>query len=252
MKVAIVVLTVLIVGSNTENFLQNTLDSIIATTQAQALLNSLLNEINPITIATIQNITQQAQNATQTFQTSLVSAVTDAQGQLNASAATELAAEVAQSIADLTTNTTAFLTQNSALFNGLSDQIVSNVTPAIQELGSRILSGNLSLQCFISNVQLIEGKIGDLVNATQSKLDDVVSKFEGAVANDIKDFQVIYNTLLNDFASGNTDSVSWKFLEMFHFLIISLILLQAIHNNSPSSPQTIHLWSIKYGSRFYI
>lgn len=223
MKVTIVVFITLIVGSNSDllgNLLspaQRALDANTATTKAQELLNFLLSEIKPITTAAIENFSQQVQTAEQYYQTSLNEVITAVHPQLSVSDAVELVTVATQALADLGTNTTAIIAQTVAVINDLSVQIVTKVSPSIQELGSGILSGKLALKCFNDKIPDIRANIIQFVNGTREGFEETVNDTRTVINHNIENLRNITTYTLKYFEAADQYVVSLNLLEISNF-----------------------------------
>lgn len=210
MKVIIVVLVVLLASSNA-NLLQNTLDSVAATTQAQALRDSFVTQLNQITAADNQYITQLVQSLNAATQAKVNEDFAALTPQLSVADAKQSAIDLAKSLTDQIANTTGFAAQTGAIINGVSSPIVCEANRKIQELGSRIFSGNLALKCFTDKVPKIKDDIAQVVSQTQTALNDVVQKTEKTMVDDLAAFADIYNDIQKGIQTGILDVVSLIF-----------------------------------------
>lgn len=176
MKNTVIAVFAYIIGSNAEllNPLTNTVDAIIASTQANGLLNLFQSQIALNGATASSKVTLESQQLVVAFQnlTATFHGVLNQNG-LNAS---DLIIELTKLFADLNANSTYLVTQVKAAIGGLNTQINNLVNPSITKLTSSISSGVTKLKCFTDKVPRINENIAEVVGVVNSYLTAATGK----------------------------------------------------------------------------
>lgn len=176
MRNAVVTVLAFIIGSNAGllNPLTNTVDTVIASTQANGLLNFFQNQIALNGASASSKVTLESQQLVVAFQnlTGSFHGILNQNG-LNAS---DLIIELTKLFADLNANSTFLVTQINVAISGLNTQIKNLVNPAITKLTSSISSGVTKLKCFTDKVPRINANIAEVVGVANSDLTAATGK----------------------------------------------------------------------------
>lgn len=211
MKLTIAVFTVLVVGSNAGllgNLVNPITDSAAAVKQANVLLSSFLSDVDEVVVSLKQNISQQVQTVTETYNGFLNGTLSVAQVHLTASEVAELTIEVTEALSDLLGNTTALVAKTSAIVIGLETQLTSTIAPYIIQLGSKVLTGALKVTCFNKAVPDVQSKMSGLVAGIQSSFVKLISDNFDLIEADIQLVQSIVDGIQNSIQTKKLDIVS--------------------------------------------
>lgn len=210
MKAAIVILIVLIVGSNAGLLggllpppLSNVLDAAASSTQAQGYLSSLQNQIAQAASDATQSAINQMTAETTAYLDFETTVLTSVQAILSPDDLDNLTTQLAGVVTLLENDKNDLVSQINGVVSGLASQIQNTVNPVIQALSSNILSGSLKLSCFTNEASKIAGNISEVVSEANPALNNANKNISQSIDSFKTETLQVLNSFLTRFNACN-------------------------------------------------